>query len=49
VVGDTGDPALVARIIAEHGVTDIIHFATSIAVPDWSARQRKANLNLLRV
>ena len=34
VVGDTGDQPLVARLIAEHGVTDIIHFAASIVVPD---------------
>jgi UDP-glucose 4-epimerase len=34
VVGDTGDQALVARVIAEHGVTEIIHFAASIVVPD---------------
>jgi UDP-glucose 4-epimerase len=34
VVGETGDQALVARIIAEHGVTAIVHFAASIVVPD---------------
>src|SRR5208282_4082397 len=34
VIGDTGDQALVARLIAEHGVTEIIHFAASIVVPD---------------
>jgi UDP-glucose 4-epimerase len=34
LVGDTGDQPLVARLIAEHGVTDIIHFAASIVVPD---------------
>jgi UDP-glucose 4-epimerase len=34
VQGDTGDQPLVARLIAEHGVTDIIHFAASIVVPD---------------
>jgi UDP-glucose 4-epimerase len=34
VVGDTGDQALAARIIAAHGVTDIVHFAASIVVPD---------------
>jgi UDP-glucose 4-epimerase len=34
VVGDTGDQALVSRLIAEHGVTEIIHFAASIVVPD---------------
>src|SRR5271170_1948401 len=34
VVGDTGDQPLVSRLIAEHGVTEIIHFAASIVVPD---------------
>ena len=34
VVGETGDQALVARIIREHGVNAIIHFAASIVVPD---------------
>jgi UDP-glucose 4-epimerase len=34
VLGDTGDQPLVARLIAEHGITDIIHFAASIVVPD---------------
>jgi UDP-glucose 4-epimerase len=34
VVGDTGDQGLVARVIAEHGITAIIHFAASIVVPD---------------
>jgi UDP-glucose 4-epimerase len=34
VVGDTGDQPLVSRLIAEHEVTDIIHFAASIVVPD---------------
>jgi nucleoside-diphosphate-sugar epimerase len=34
VVGDTGDQRLVARVIAEHGVTAIFHFAASIVVPD---------------
>jgi UDP-glucose 4-epimerase len=34
VIGDTGDQPLVARLIAAHGVTDIIHFAASIVVPD---------------
>jgi UDP-glucose 4-epimerase len=34
VTGDTGDEALVGRLIAEHGVTAIIHFAASIVVPD---------------
>ncbi len=34
VVGDTGDQALVSRLIAQHGVEAIIHFAASIVVPD---------------
>jgi UDP-glucose 4-epimerase len=34
VTGETGDEALVARIIAEHEVDAIIHFAASIVVPD---------------
>src|SRR6266436_4444986 len=34
VVGETGDQALVARLIGEHGVDAIIHFAASIVVPD---------------
>jgi UDP-glucose 4-epimerase len=34
VVGDTGDQALAARIIADHRIGAIIHFAASIVVPD---------------
>jgi len=34
VVGETGDQVLVARLIREHGVDAIIHFAASIVVPD---------------
>jgi UDP-glucose 4-epimerase len=34
VVGETGDQALVTRLLAEHGVDAIIHFAASIVVPD---------------
>ncbi|MGA8496951.1 MAG: UDP-glucose 4-epimerase GalE [Xanthobacteraceae bacterium] len=34
VVGETGDQALVARLIREHGVDAIVHFAASIVVPD---------------
>jgi UDP-glucose 4-epimerase len=33
-VGDTGDEALVACLIAEHRVEAVIHFAASIVVPD---------------
>ena len=34
IVGETGDQRLVAALIAEHGVTAIMHFAASIVVPD---------------
>ena len=34
VIGETGDQACVAALIAEHGVDAIIHFAASIVVPD---------------
>jgi UDP-glucose 4-epimerase len=34
VIGETGDQTLVARLIAQHGVEAIIHFAASIVVPD---------------
>jgi UDP-glucose 4-epimerase len=34
VVGDTGDQALVAKLIHKHNVEAIIHFAASIVVPD---------------
>ena len=34
VVGNTGDQACVAALIAEHSVDSIIHFAASIVVPD---------------
>ena len=34
IVGDSGDPALVARLIRQHGIDAIIHFAASIVVPD---------------
>ena len=34
IVGETGDQTLVARLIREHGVDAIIHFAASIVVPD---------------
>ncbi len=34
VVGNVGDGPLVSRIIAEHGVRAIIHFAGSIVVPE---------------
>src|SRR5262245_49243314 len=34
VVGETGDQALVASLIATHAIEAIIHFAASIVVPD---------------
>src|SRR5580658_184465 len=34
VVGDFGDQALVERVLAEHGVTAIAHFAAKIVVPE---------------
>ncbi len=34
VEGDVGDQALLARLLAKHGVDAIIHFAGSIVVPD---------------
>jgi UDP-glucose 4-epimerase len=34
VVGESGDQALVSRLIREHDVEAIIHFAASLIVPD---------------
>ncbi|MFN3891685.1 MAG: UDP-glucose 4-epimerase GalE [Beijerinckiaceae bacterium] len=34
VVGDFGDEALVSRVLREHGITEIIHFAAKIVVPE---------------
>jgi UDP-glucose 4-epimerase len=34
VVGDVGDQALVRRVVEDHAVTSVIHFAGSIVVPD---------------
>ena len=34
VVGDAGDQARVAALVAEHGVDTVIHFAASIVVPE---------------
>ena len=34
IVGETGDQPLVTRLIRDHGVDAIIHFAASIVVPD---------------
>jgi UDP-glucose 4-epimerase len=37
VLGDVADSALVQKIIADHGVESVIHFAGSIVVPDSMA------------
>lgn len=34
VVGNAGDGALVAKLIATHGISEIVHFAGSIVVPE---------------
>ena len=34
VLGDAGDMGLVSRLITEHSITDIIHFAGSVVVPE---------------
>src|ERR1041384_2412683 len=34
IVGETGDQPLVAKLIKQHGVEAIIHFAASVVVPD---------------
>jgi UDP-glucose 4-epimerase len=34
VVGDTGDPELVSRIIGEHGIDTVMHFAAHTIVPE---------------
>jgi UDP-glucose 4-epimerase len=34
VRGDTGDAALVTRLLAEHGVDTVMHFAAHISVPE---------------
>lgn len=34
VEGDVGDEALVGRLLSEHGIDSILHFAGSIVVPD---------------
>ena len=34
IVGDTGDQALLRRLIPEHGIEAIVHFAASAVVPD---------------
>jgi UDP-glucose 4-epimerase len=34
IVGDTGDEAVVSRLIRQHGIEAIIHFAGSLVVPE---------------
>src|SRR5436853_6762422 len=34
ILGETGDQPLVTKLIKEHGIEAIIHFAASIVVPD---------------
>jgi UDP-glucose 4-epimerase len=34
VVGDTGDPTIVRRTLAEHGVDTVMHFAANTVVPE---------------
>lgn len=41
VVGDTGDAPLVARVLAQHRVESVIHFAAHIVVPESVAHPLK--------
>ncbi len=41
VQGDTGDAALVARVLAEHKVDTVMHFAAHIQVPESVANPLK--------
>ncbi|MDB5538813.1 MAG: UDP-glucose 4-epimerase [Devosia sp.] len=45
VEGNAGDMALVGRLIAEHGITEIVHFAGSIVVPESVADPLKYYAN----
>ena len=45
VEGNAGDMALVIRLIAEHGIREIIHFAGSIVVPESVADPLKYYAN----
>ncbi len=45
VQGDIADQALIARVIAEHGVGAILHFAGSVVVPESVADPLKYYLN----
>lgn len=54
VCGEAGDMELVARLIVEHDITDIIHFAGSVVVPDsvsdplsYYANNTSASRNLI--
>jgi UDP-glucose 4-epimerase len=41
VIGDTGDAPLVARVLAQHRVESVIHFAAHIVVPESVAHPLK--------
>ena len=41
VVGDTGDTDLVARLIKEHAIDAIAHFAAKIVVPELGSRSAR--------
>ena len=41
IVGDVGDSALVSRILAEHGVDTVMHFAAHTIVPESVAQPLK--------
>ena len=41
VEGDTGDAALVSRVLAEHGIDTVMHFAAHIQVPESVANPLK--------
>ena len=41
VIGSTGDETLVARVLAEHGVDTVMHFAAHIVVPESVANPLK--------
>ena len=41
VVGDVGDPALVSRLLADHGVDTVMHFAAHTIVPESVAQPLK--------
>ncbi|MDE5463880.1 UDP-glucose 4-epimerase GalE [Bradyrhizobium sp. CSS354] len=45
VIGDVGDASLVSRLIVEHNIDAIIHFAGSIVVPESMANPLRYYLN----